>query len=161
MFLWKRPKPARNKQIASVFLVLFVLYGVRLSVAETPAQKTETFPHERRGKVDPFKPLIRKEAAVQKERSVFLSPLQRYNIEELKLVGIVSSEKKRVAIVEDPKGKSYVILTGTLVGRNNGKVAGVLDDRVIVEERTSESGKEVKTKRIILNLHRVESEGRL
>ncbi|HRR42551.1 MAG TPA: pilus assembly protein PilP [Syntrophales bacterium] len=165
MSSWKRPKPARNKRIAAffghLFVVLVVLYGAAVSAAEISAQKTGTFPYEKRGKVDPFKPLIRKEAAVQKEQSAFLSPLQRYNIEELKLVGIMSSEKKRVAIVEDPKGKSYVISKGTLVGRNNGMVAGVLDDRIIVEERTSGNGKEVKTKRIILNLHRVEPEVRL
>lgn len=110
--------------------------------------------------MDPFKPFIRKETT-KKKVSASQSPLQYYSLEQLKLIGIMAGGKKRVAIISDPKGKSYVISTGTLIGSNNGRVAGILDDQVIVEERMGEDHRKVKTRRIILNLHRAEVEGKL
>jgi Tfp pilus assembly protein PilP len=156
----------RNKRFVSIVFLSTLMLGTAFVVfagttAEISAEKAVSFHYDPRGKIDPFRPLIRKELPVQKKSPTAMSPLQRYNIEQLKLIGIMTGDKKRVAIVSDPRGKSYVISQGTMIGQNNGRVAGILNDQVIVEERTSEDSKKVKIKRIILNLHRVEPEGRL
>jgi type IV pilus assembly protein PilP len=100
------------------------------------AEKTYAFHYNRQGKIDPFKPVIQKETLETKKRSdAFMSPLQEYSIEQLRLLGIMSGEDKTVAIVSDPKGKSYVIFKGTWIGQNQGRVAEIRDDHVIVEEK--------------------------
>jgi Tfp pilus assembly protein PilP len=151
-----------------LFLLPFSFIAVCLwvsgvSAAEPAAGKTTPFQYRPQGKVDPFKPFIKKETPGQKRADLkFLSPLQRYGMEQLKLIGIMAGENnKRRAIVQDPKGKSYILMKGTLIGQNNGRVAEILDDQVIVEEKTGEDSRKVKTKRIILDLHRVEREGKL
>lgn len=145
-------------------LIAAVLFVSGVSAAEPAVGKTIPFQYRPQGKLDPFKPFIRKELPGQKKADLkFLSPLQRYGIEQLKLIGIMATEdfKKRRAIIQDPKGKSYILMKGTLIGQNNGKVAEILDDQVIVEEKASENSRKVKTKRIILDLHRIEGEGKL
>ena len=125
---------------------------------EAVAEKPSSFHYNRQGKIDPFKPLIRKETAVVKKHpEAALSPLQRYGIDQFRLIGIMSGEDKTVAIVSDPVGKSYVISKGTWIGQNKGRVAEILGDQVIVEERTGEDSRKINTRKIILNLHRVES----
>lgn len=140
------------------------LFVSGISTAEPIAGKTATFQYRPQGKLDPFKPFIRKEIPGQKRADLrFLSPLQRYSLEQLKLIGIMAGENnsKRRAIVTDPKGKSFIIMKGSLIGQNNGRVAEILDDQVVIEEKTGEDRRKVKTKRIILDLHRVEREGNL
>ncbi len=168
--------PRRSKAMAAfIFLVIAVWCAPIASAAPPAPQKPAppaavqkpappaavkpapaSFHYNPAGKVDPFRPLVQKEQPMKKRSGRALSPLQNYDIEKLKLVGIVTDGKKKVAIVADPKGTTYVISRGTLIGPNDGKVMGVLDDQVIVEEKTADEKRKVKTKRIIMNLHRVE-----
>lgn len=146
--------------------VAVILFVSGVTAAEPAADKTAPFQYRPQGKQDPFKPFIRKEVPGQKKADLkFLSPLQRYSLEQLKLIGIMAAEdsSRKRAIVQDSKGKSYILMRGTPIGQNNGKVAEILDDQVVVEERTVENGRKgkVKTKRIIMDLHRVEREGKL
>jgi len=156
-----------NHRIFFLLPLSLVAAGLLVSgvaAAEPAADKTAPFHYRPQGKLDPFKPFIKKETADQKRADLkFLSPLQRYGIEQLKLIGIMAGEdrQKKRAIVVDPKGKNFIIMKGTPIGQNNGRVAEILDDQVIVEEKTGEGGRKVKTKRIILDLHRVEREGKL
>jgi type IV pilus assembly protein PilP len=147
--------------LLSLMILPWCTFGTSsLCAAETVAEKSPVFHYNSQGKMDPFRPFIQKETA-KKKSGVALSPLQRYGIEQLKLIGIMAGDKKKVAIVSDPKGKSYVISKGTLIGLNNGRVERILDDQVIVEEKTGEDNRKVKIRRIILNLHRIEAEGKL
>ncbi len=163
----------KRRNSGRVLILTFVLAGALLSAAlvsaaETAAdpakevgEKAVSFHYNPQGKINPFKPFIRKETpGPKKGPPKFLYPLQRYGIEQLKLIGIMSSENRTAAIVLDPRGKSYVIVKGTMIGPNNGRVAKILDDQVIVEEKTGD-GRKSKTRSIILNLHRAETEGKL
>jgi len=149
--------------LLTVSLIAAGLWVSGGSAADPAAGKAAPFQYRPQGKVDPFKPFIKKETPGQKSASLkFLSPLQRYDMEQLKLIGIMAgANNKRRAIVQDPKGKSYILMKGTLIGQRNGRVTEILDDQVIVEEKTGEDSRRVKTKRIILDLHRVEREGKL
>jgi type IV pilus assembly protein PilP len=168
MSLWKNPMQRKNDTacrwgVIGVVLILAVPIVSAGKAAETAIYQGSSFHYNPRGKTDPFKPLIRQEVPGQKKGDLrALSPLQRFGLEQLKLRGIMSIENKKVAIVEDPKGKTYVIVKGTAIGQNNGKVSSILDDQVIVEEQQmGDDPRKVQTKRIILNLHRVESEEKL
>ncbi len=133
--------------------------GAIKSVAAPPAPAKPVaadsliFHYDPKGKPDPFKPFVDAELALRKlkeaqvkkqQQKLPLSPLQRVGIEQFKLVGIGGNEKGRTAVVQDMAGKYYTLSIGTPIGMNNGKVARILSDKVIVEEPTA-GGKKAKT----------------
>lgn len=122
------------------------------------AYKVETYHYNPAGKLDPFKPLVKKEVGKKKASAAQLTPLQQYDIGQLKLVGIAGSGKKKVAMVVDKKGRSYILSLGTYIGQNNGRVSGILDDQIVIEERTQGDSKKVRINRLTLKLHRYEEQ---
>ncbi len=111
------------------------------------------------GKPDPFKPFIQLASAKGGSRTAPLTPLQKYDISQLKLVAIISSPQGNIALVEDVTGKGYFLKKGTWVGKNDGKVTKVLKDKVIVEEVFQDIFGQSKTNEISITLHKVEEGG--
>jgi type IV pilus assembly protein PilP len=130
----------------------------------TEAKPVPQYSYNPAGKPDPFKPFIELDAAakkkVEKAKPLPIFPLQRADIDEFKLVGISGDEQKRKAIVQDSKGKVYPVFIGTSIGLNNGRVVGILADRVIVEEKVKARAGKPKTNRITIKLHKEEGEGK-
>ncbi len=119
------------------------------------AYRVETYHYNPIGKIDPFKPLVKAEIAKKNGIATPTTPLQQYDISQLKLVGIGGNGKKRVAMVIDKKGRSYILSPGTLIGLNHGQVAQILDDQIVIEEKTNGS-KKPKVNRLTLKLYRYE-----
>ncbi len=90
-----------------------------------------------------------------------LSPLEKIQPSQLKLVGIViSKEVKPLALVELPNGKGYILKLGTKIGVNHGRVIKIGPNFVIIQEKTINIlGKEVN-KNTILKLHTPQGEGK-
>lgn len=107
------------------------------------------------GKRDPFKPFISQQPS-GKAKEIPLTPLQKYDISQLKVVGIMWGEKGRYALIEDAEGKGYVVYPGTLVGKNGGKVVKILQDEVIIEERYTDVFGETKTQYVSISLPKEE-----
>lgn len=55
---------------------------------------------------------------------------KRWSIEQLKLVGLVTSTREPRAMLLDPSGKGWIVSTGDIVGRVETVPAGVGDRRV-------------------------------
>ncbi len=111
------------------------------------AGKEPNYVYDPKDKPDPFQPLFATETAQRvapgkkegkKEKGLPLTPLQRIDLSQLKVVGIIISPAGNRALVEEPSGKGYVITKGTYVGTNFGRVKKVLIDRVIVEEQVED-----------------------
>jgi len=85
------------------------------------------------GRRDPFRP-ITLNVRTNTRRRENLSPLERFEIGQLKLVGVVWSVKDPTALVEDSSGLGYMVKVGTPIGSNDGKVREVRRDSLIVEE---------------------------
>ncbi len=64
-----------------------------------------------------------------------LTPLQRIPVTDLTLESIIISQRKSIAHVITPDGKSHIISIGALLGRHKGKVVRMNSDEVIVEEQ--------------------------
>jgi hypothetical protein len=62
------------------------------------------------------------------------TPLQKVDLSQLKLSGIIRASSGHKAMVEEASGKGYVIEKGTFIGINCGRVAQILKDRIIVDE---------------------------
>lgn len=63
-----------------------------------------------------------------------LSPLERYELGQLKLVGIIWSIKNPTALVEDTSGLGYTVRVGTPIGANDGKVKTISPAALLIEE---------------------------
>jgi type IV pilus assembly protein PilP len=110
------------------------------------------------GKPDPFKPFIQL-APVREARNVPLTPLQKYEISQLKLVAIIAGKEGNIGLVEDSAGKGYFLKKGTEIGKNDGRVTKIMKDRVIVEEAYQDVLGATKMNEIPLILHQTEEGG--
>ncbi len=109
-------------------------------ISSLPAKKPEQPERPRYssvGKRDPFRPLSLKPKASQRAREN-LSPLERYELGQLKLVAIVWDIKEPKAMVEDGTGLGYVVKIGTLIGPNEGKVKAIKPTEVVIEEQVTD-----------------------
>jgi type IV pilus assembly protein PilP len=98
------------------------------------------------GKIDPFVPLLRDEPVKplqsekpKKEKREPTTPLERFDLSQLKLTAIIRTPSGFKAMVEESTGKGYIVGMGTYMGIHSGKVVSILKDRVIVEEEIEDA----------------------
>lgn len=104
---------------------------------------------------DPFEPpksilaevVVEKKGEIQKN----LSDLERYNLSELKLVGVLWNVNTPKALIKIPSGSTYVVFRKTKIGNNNGYVSNILEGAVEVTEIVYDEfeGKKYKEVRFI------------
>jgi len=82
---------------------------------------------------DPFRPFTLNSRPAQRRREN-LAPLERFELGQLKLVGIIWDIKQPNAIVEDSTGLGYVVKVGTPIGSNEGKVKSIQPAGLVIEE---------------------------
>ena len=131
-----------------------------VQVAEKEVAKKEEpeFSYNPAGKADPFRPFIQL-TPEKAPKSAFLTPLQKYDISQLRLVAIITLPEGSVGLVEDQQGRGYFLKRGTAIGRHDGKVKAIHKDRVIIEEAYSDVLGQGKVNEISLFLHRPAEEG--
>jgi len=104
----------------------------------------ETRLYNPEGKIDPFAPLFKEEKSAIGDGEAMgtgkagicipHTPLQKADLSQLKLVGIICASSGNRAMVEEASGRGYVIEEGTFIGTNCGRVGRILKDMVIVDE---------------------------
>jgi len=115
-----------------------------------PEKKTDaaaaarTLPENRR---DPFRPMTMRTRTVSRPREN-LSPLERFELGQLKVVGIVWDTKEPRAMIEDAAGLGYIVKIGTPIGSNEGKVKVIHRNEVVVEEFYSDFHGARKTRHV-------------
>lgn len=103
-----------------------------------PQKKAETAAlYDPRGKRDPFVSFIREVTAQRGKNDLAVPPIQRYELGELKLVGILWTKKGPMALVEDAEGKGYSVTTGSRIGRAGGVVTRITEKELVVREEYS------------------------
>ena len=96
---------------------------------ETPPPRISTG-----GKRDPFRPFTLNTRTSAPRRRGNLSPLERYELGQLKLVAVIWQVKEPSAMVEDGAGLGYLVKVGTPIGSNDGKVKTIQRDAIVIEE---------------------------
>lgn len=106
--------------------------------AQTAAAVVEPLPpkyvYDQSGRRDPFVPLTMVKKPLSPQQAP-LTPLQTYDLGQLRLIGVIVGKGASTAMVTAPDGKSYILKKGTRVGKNEGIVVGIKPDTVLVEER--------------------------
>lgn len=122
-----------------IFLVMFFvlcpfsLFCQEAKKASVPPQKFNIgdFNYSAENRRDPFEPVYLAKVKNSKEAT---SLKRGYELEELKLVGILKTDKTKYAMMEDMQGKGMMFKKGDKLN-NNLWVADVVDGRVILAYR--------------------------
>lgn len=87
------------------------------------------------GKRDPFRSFY---ADIEVSSRVLSTkcegPLGRFELEQLRLVAVVTGLEDPVAMVEAPTGVGYSVRRGTCIGKNGGTVAAIRSGEIVVNE---------------------------
>ncbi len=87
------------------------------------------------GKRDPFRSFLAEvENASQVVASRCKSPVGKFEVDQLRLVAVVTGLDDPVAMVEAPNGIGYTLRRGDCLGRNGGTVSAVRTGEVVVSE---------------------------
>lgn len=87
------------------------------------------------GKRDPFRSYVDQLMPTQEQTSDPLcGQLCTWELQQLRLVAVVSGMASPLAMVQDPKGDGYNLRRGASIGKRNGKVTEILRDRIVVTE---------------------------
>jgi len=92
------------------------------------------------GKRDPFKSIFDDVTSAGDDTddvAGIVSQLQNYDVNSFVVTAIVWGISSPTAMVEAPDGETYVVKTGTLMGRNWGRVIKIKRDRIVVLETKS------------------------
>ncbi len=83
---------------------------------------------------DPFRPFTLDLQPKKIAEDEFLTPLQRYDLAQLTVVGVLLDLEPPRAMLQDDLGMGYIVTPGTLIGRQHGIVTDVQPRQIIVEE---------------------------
>ncbi|OGU14420.1 MAG: hypothetical protein A2076_16805 [Geobacteraceae bacterium GWC2_53_11] len=113
-------------------------------------------------KKDPFKPFVvvkvesknskEKETPGKKLRNSL--PIHSFDVSQFKLIGIITGGRENQAMVTDPGGKGYVLKTGMLIGKNDGKITSITSAGVDILEQFKDDNGRVRKEHIKLTLPR-------
>lgn len=145
-------KPESEKRIAAA------VSGVSL----TQKIEDEIPRYDPKDKIDPFEPLFKERprptAVVSTEKQYKRrrpqTPLEKIDLSQLKLVGVIRSDRANRAMVEDATGKGYVITKGSYVGINGGRVIKIEKDRAFIEEELEDIFGKISVSRKELKLQK-------
>jgi len=95
------------------------------------------------GRRDPFEPpmLVKRPVSHQP-----LTPLQKFNLGQFRVIGVILGKGAPRAMVVAPDGKSYILRKGTKIGHNNGEVVDITLKAVVVQEKFYDFSGTVRTK---------------
>ncbi len=108
--------------------------------AEEERKITEDYVYISVGKRDPFMSIyevsnVKTDSTSGGEnKPTILSPLQRFDVQQFRITGIIWGTAAPMSNVVDPEGRSHVVKPGSLIGRNWGKVTKIKKDSIIVSE---------------------------
>ncbi|XXF76626.1 pilus assembly protein PilP [Myxococcaceae bacterium GXIMD 01537] len=127
------PKPARPVATPAPQASAPVAAEAPAAAAAAPAYVYNYSPV---GKRDPFRSPLEElgRTKQQTQVSVCTEPLCQWDLDQLKLVAVVTGDANPLAMVEDPMGRGHIVRRNAKMGRQGGKVTQILRDSVTVTE---------------------------
>ena len=100
--------------------------------ADILAGVIEDYNYAPEGKRDPFSPFEADRGGGASVGPVY--PLQKFDMDQLRLVGIIWDVAQPKALIMDPTGHGHVVKLNEKVGRNNGYIARIREGEIVVIE---------------------------
>ena len=134
--------------------------------AQAPAQESQEpsytavgpagFHYDATNLRDPFRSFEWEQLALDLLDAGSEGPLEKFDVGQLSLVGVVWNAAKARALIQDPSGMSYIVAEGTKIGKSNGRVTQIDDNLVVVQESYVDSSGETTTKDIEMRIRATE-----
>jgi len=124
-------------------------------ISEAPGKSAAIrFHYNPRGRRDPFQSVVISRDS-RKKTQVFrsLPPLQRKDLSDLKLIGIIWGSFGPRAIITTSNGKGYTVHVGTRIGVNHGVIKEITQNEVLVEETLINIFGEPRKSDVVMVLH--------
>jgi type IV pilus assembly protein PilP len=119
--------------------------------SKNPPPETAEYRYEARGRRDPFRSVL--ETKRDKKALADLPPLQRLELSDMQLSGIVWGTMGYAALITTPDGKGYTVRTGTILGPRGGVVKKITKTEIIIQETIEDIFGAKKTRQIVKELH--------
>lgn len=110
---------------------------------------TEPFEYENRNNRDPFQQPIPDVPVQQGALHGPVLPLQKYDLGQLRLVGIIWDVRRPKAMIKDPTGNTHIVATNTKVGPKNGYIAVIREGEIVVVETIEQDGRLVSSAQVV------------
>ena len=105
------------------------------AVAPAPRTAEAEVAYSSVGKRDPFKSFVGElSAAGGPVTTRCNTPLGRFELDQLRLVAVITGLPDPLAMVEAPNGVGYALRKGACIGKNGGVVATIRSGEVVVTE---------------------------
>lgn len=117
-------------------------------IQEVPADEQpveEDYVYNPVGTRDPFKNPLGTLSDLPTTTTVPLTPLQKFDLDQLRVIGVIVGRGEPKAMVIAPDNKSFVLKKGTKIGRNNGSVVGITTEAILIEEQYLDFAGDIKT----------------
>ena len=124
---------------------------VKAAPAAPAAPVAAAYHYDPTDKTDPFKSYIRREVTLESEANQ--SPLERFDLSQLIVMGIIWGVDEPRALIKDPTGKGYIVRAGTPIGKNKGRILRIEDNKVVVKETYLDHLDRATTKEVELELY--------
>jgi Tfp pilus assembly protein PilP len=125
---------SRNKFLFATFVFLLALdSSILLALEKSPRQQTppDEFSYSSQDRRDPFESLY--ETKIKKQLPE-MKKKEGYELEELKLVGVVKTGDVKFAMMEDVQGRGLLFKKGDFLN-SSVWLLDVLDDKVILAHK--------------------------
>jgi type IV pilus assembly protein PilP len=136
-----------------------------IKIEDKLVEPKESEHYDSKGKIDPFEPLIQ-EKPPQEDKPVvdnrpkrILTPLEKIELSQIRLVAVIIMENRSIAMVEEASGKGYEVEIGTYIGKNQGKVFEIRESSIVVKELVKDYKGRLKERVREIKLHKLDGEG--
>lgn len=109
----------------------------------------DSFDYDPRGRRDPFAQPIADKPAEPGAMHGPLLPLQKFDVNQLRLVGIIWDVRHPKAMIRDPQGKTHIVGPNTKIGPRNGYIAVIREGEMVVVETVEQDGKLASTAQVV------------
>ena len=109
----------------------------------------DPFDYDPRGRRDPFAQPVADVPMAPGPNHGPLLPLQAFEVNQLRVVGILWNVRSPKAMIKDPSGKLHVVGPNTKVGPKNGYIAVIREGELVVVETIEQEGRLVSTAQVV------------
>lgn len=111
----------------------------------------EPFLYDLKDRKDPFKPFVETDGGSSAEGDFEgpLLPLQRYDIDEIRLIGIIWDVREPKAMFMDPNSQIHILSREERIGKNNGYLAVIREGEVVIIENIKAKGEMIRSPRVL------------
>jgi Tfp pilus assembly protein PilP len=139
---------ARTRTLVATLLLAGCASAAEAATELAPRSGAADAIYDSTGRRDPFRPPRANQTTALGEAR---TPLQRYDLGQLRLVAIIYNQNP-TAVVEDDAGLGYIVRVGTPIGANGGAVKAIEQGKVRVVEESIDFYGDRQTSEVVMEL---------